>query len=255
MNIRVLGCSGGIGTNLRTTSLLIDSDILIDAGSGLGDLDLEAMSGIKHIFITHSHLDHVAFLPLLIDTIFDRVTEPVIIHGQESTLQALQAYIFNWIVWPDFAELPRPETPVLSYRVMKPGETYIIAGRNVEMIAVEHIVPAVGYRIEDSKGASFAFSGDTATNDSFWNALNAHDSLDLLFVESAFANKDERLSKMAKHYCPKILAVDLKKLRHKPKIYLTHRKPGEEVQILKEVRELVSDHKVEALSGGELFTL
>ena len=69
MNIRVLGCSGGIGTDLRTTSLLIDSDILIDAGTGLGDLDLDSMGAIKHIFITHSHLDHVAFLPLLIDTI------------------------------------------------------------------------------------------------------------------------------------------------------------------------------------------
>ena len=255
MDIRVLGCSGGIGTNLRTTSLLIDNDILIDAGSGLGDLHLEEMASIKHIFITHSHLDHVAFLPLLIDTIFDRVQEPVIIHGQESTLQALQAYIFNWIVWPDFAELPRPETPVLSYQVMKPGETVDIGSRKVEMIQVEHIVPAVGYRIEDSKGASFAFSGDTSTNDSFWNALNAHDKLDLLFVESAFANKDERLSEMAKHYCPNMLASDLKKLRHKPKIYLTHRKAGEEEQILKEVTELVTDHKVQALSGGEVFTL
>lgn len=255
MNIRVLGCSGGIGTDLRTTSLLIDGDILIDAGSGLGDLDLEEMAGIKHIFITHSHLDHVAFLPLLIDTIFDRVVDPVIIHGQEPTLQALQGYIFNWIVWPDFAELPRPEAPVLSYRVMKPGESVDIGGRTLEMIQVEHIVPAVGYRVQDSNGKSFAFSGDTSTNDGFWAALNAHDSLDLLFVESAFANKDERLSEMAKHYCPNTLSADLAKLRHKPEIYLTHRKPGEEGNILKEVRELVADRKIQALSGGENFTL
>ncbi len=255
MNIRVLGCSGGIGTDLRTTSLLIDNDLLIDAGTGLGDLDLDSMGAIKHIFITHSHLDHVAFLPLLIDTIFDRVEEPVIIHGQEPTLQALQGYIFNWIVWPDFAELPRPEAPVLSYRVMKPGDKVDIGGRQIEMIPVEHIVPAVGYRIQDSQGKSFAFSGDTSTNDSFWEALNAHDSLDLLFVESAFANKDERLSEMAKHYCPNTLSADLGKLRHKPQIYLTHRKPGEEANILKEVRGLVTDRKIEALSGGEVFTL
>ena len=255
MNIRVLGCSGGIGTDLRTTSLLIDNDLLIDAGTGLGDLDLDSMAGIKHILITHSHLDHVAFLPLLIDTIFDRVVEPVLIHGQESTLQALQAYIFNWIVWPDFAELPRPETPVLRYQAMKPGDTVEIDGRKIEMIPVEHVVPAVGYRIEDEKGASFAFSGDTCTNDSFWNALNSHEGLDLLFVEAAWANKDRQLSEMAKHYCPETLSADLVKLRHKPKIYITRRKPGDEEQILKEVRELISDHRIEALSGGEIFTL
>ena len=34
MRLRVLGCSGGIGgRHLRTTSYLLDSDILIDAGT------------------------------------------------------------------------------------------------------------------------------------------------------------------------------------------------------------------------------
>ena len=34
MKLRVLGCSGGIGGN-RTTSFLLDHDVLIDAGTGL----------------------------------------------------------------------------------------------------------------------------------------------------------------------------------------------------------------------------
>ena len=34
MRIKVLGCSGGIGgRHLRTTSFLLDHDILIDAGT------------------------------------------------------------------------------------------------------------------------------------------------------------------------------------------------------------------------------
>ena len=41
MKLRVLGCSGGIGgRHLRTTSLLVDNDILIDAGTGVGDVSL-----------------------------------------------------------------------------------------------------------------------------------------------------------------------------------------------------------------------
>jgi len=254
MNVRILGCSGGIGAGLRSTSMLIDDDVLIDAGSGLGDLTLDEMGGIKHIFITHSHLDHVAFLPLLIDTIFDRVTDPVIIHGQQATLEALKSYIFNWVVWPDFAELPRPDSPVLSYREMKVGETFEIKGRVFEMLPVEHIVPAVGYRVECATGA-FAFSGDTCTNDGLWAALNAHDRLDMLIVESAFANHNIELSKLAKHYCPSLLADDMKKLKHEPEVYITHRKPGEEDKILHECKELMPDRKLHGLSGGEIFTL
>lgn len=254
MNLRILGCSGGIGAGLRSTSMLVDDDILIDAGTGLGDLTLDEMGRIKHIFVTHSHLDHVCFLPLLIDTIFDRVTDPVLIHGHEPTLQALQDYIFNWVVWPDFAELPRPESPVLSYAPMTAGEIWTDGARSFEMIKVNHIVPAVGYRVSCETG-SFAFSGDTCTNDSLWKALNAHDELDMLIVESAFANHNIELSKLAKHYCPSLLAADMQKLKHNPEVYITHRKAGEEELILKECRELMPDRTVHGLAGNEIFTL
>ncbi len=47
MRLRVLGCSGGIGgRHLRTTSFLADSDILVDAGTGVGDLTLAELSQI-----------------------------------------------------------------------------------------------------------------------------------------------------------------------------------------------------------------
>ena len=65
VKVRVLGCSGGIGGTLRTTSFLVDDDILLDAGTGVGDLSLEALAKIDHIFVTHSHLDHVTSIPFL----------------------------------------------------------------------------------------------------------------------------------------------------------------------------------------------
>ncbi|MCG6872632.1 MAG: MBL fold metallo-hydrolase, partial [Gammaproteobacteria bacterium] len=70
MKLRVLGCSGGVGPGLRTTSFLVDEDILIDAGSGVGDLTQAEQEAIRHIFITHTHMDHCAFLPLLADNLF-----------------------------------------------------------------------------------------------------------------------------------------------------------------------------------------
>lgn len=254
MKLRVLGCSGGIGAGLRTTSLLVDNDVLIDAGSGVGDLYLDEMTAIRHIFITHTHLDHIGFLPLLIDSIFDRIREPIVVHAQASTIAALKKHVFNWIIWPDFSELPRPENGVLRFEAMEPGESVWINGRSVKMIEVNHTVPGVGYLVTTADSA-FAFSGDTTTNDSFWSALNEAERLDLLIVEAAFANHQEKIAELSKHYCPKTLTTDLAKLRHKPQIYLSHLKPGEEMNILTQVKEIAPGLELRSLVGDEIFQL
>jgi cAMP phosphodiesterase len=254
MKVRILGCSGGVGRGLRTTSLLVDDDILIDAGSGVGDLSLEEMAAVRHVFLTHSHLDHVAFIPLMLDSVFEQRTEPLIVHGLAATLEALQRHIFNWVIWPDFARLPSPDRPVLRYEVMKPGEVMQMGARSFEMIAVGHAVPAAGYRVACPTGV-LAFSGDTCTNDGFWNALNAHPRLDVLIVETAFSDADLAISLLAKHYCPSLLAADLKKLKHRPEIYITHNKPSEEEAILAECAAALSDHKLHRLSSGDMLTI
>ena len=48
MQVRVLGCSGGIGGHSRTTAFLIDHDILLDAGTGVEDLSLEELARITN---------------------------------------------------------------------------------------------------------------------------------------------------------------------------------------------------------------
>jgi len=254
MELKVLGCSGGVGKQLRTTSLLIDDDILIDAGTGLGDLDLVSMSSIRHIFLTHSHLDHIASIPFLVDTLFDKIKEPIIVHAQAKTLEALQTHIFNNIIWPDFTRLPNVDNPVLKFEVMQAGDVIDMDGRSFEMIEVNHIVPGVGYRVESNTGA-FAFSGDTTTNDTFWAALNKHRSLDILIVESAFTNMDTKLCKLAGHYCAELLGTDIAKLNHQPKVYISHNKPGAEGQIFAECQKAITTHTIHPLSGGHSFTI
>jgi len=254
MDLKVLGCSGGVGKELRTTTLLINDDILIDAGTGLGDLDLEAMSSIRHIFLTHSHLDHITSIPFLVDTMFDNIKEPIIVHGQAATIDALKSHIFNNIIWPDFARLPNSDNPVMKYEVIQPDEIVVVNNIKIEMIQVNHIVPGVGYRVESETGA-FAFSGDTTTNDSFWAGLNKHDKLDLLFVESAFTNKDIQLCRLSGHYCAELLGPDLAKLNHKPAVYITHNKPGAEEQIFAECQKAITTHTIHSLSTGRSFKL
>jgi ribonuclease BN (tRNA processing enzyme) len=254
VELKVLGCSGGIGTNLATTSLLVDDDILIDGGTGLSELNLEAMSRIRHIFVTHSHLDHIAGIPMLLDSIFDRVRQPLLLHAREETVQVLRKHIFNWQVWPDFSALPDPAQPVLRFEVMNPGDSVQVGARTVEMIAVNHSVPAAGYRVQNGAG-SFAFSGDTTSNDGFWRALNQHRGLDLLIVESAFPDQECDLSVKSRHYCPRLLADDLQKLQHRPRLFLTHLKPGSEETIVEQARERIAALPVGRLFGGERFKL
>jgi ribonuclease BN (tRNA processing enzyme) len=252
MQIKILGWAGGIGANLRTTSFLIDDDLLIDAGTGLGDLPLNQMTGIRHIFLTHSHMDHVVGLPLLADSMFGVHDEPVVVHAQEKTIEAIKKHIFNWVIWPDFSELPTPERPSIQFQAMKPGDKVSIRSREIEMIPVNHTVPGVGYCVS-SRRANVAFSGDTTTNDTLWEVLNDYDNIDLLFVESAFSDNDIEISKISKHYCPSLLGEDILKMRHRPDVWLTHFKPGEEELIYKECVEAMPDFNVHQLSGGEVF--
>ena len=72
MKIRVLGCSGSIAADGRTTSFLVDDDVLIDAGTGVGDLTLDELVAIDHILVSHSHLDHVLGIGLLADSVVRR---------------------------------------------------------------------------------------------------------------------------------------------------------------------------------------
>ena len=88
MRVRVLGCSGAIARDCRTTSFLIDGDILVDAGTGVGDLSLAEMGGIRHVLLTHSHLDHIAALPLMVDSIASQLTRPVCVHALPGTIAA-----------------------------------------------------------------------------------------------------------------------------------------------------------------------
>jgi ribonuclease BN (tRNA processing enzyme) len=255
MEIQVLGCSGGIGGNgRRTTSFLVGNEVLIDAGSGVADLSLDQLASIRHIFLTHSHMDHIHMLPLLVDSVFDRLEQPVVVHGLPHTLKALRDHIFNWVMWPDFTNLPSEEFPVMVLQEMEPGEPVTVGDCHFSMIRVNHIVPTVAYAVEYPGGA-FAFSGDTTTNDSLWEGLNALERLDHLIVEAAFSSAELALCEMSKHYCPQLLAADLQKLRHNPQIYLSHAKPGEEEMIYEECRQLISDRPLHHLTGGERLAL
>jgi cAMP phosphodiesterase len=199
-------------------------------------------------------MDHFTFLPLMVDSIFGNITDPIVVHGQPKTIEALKTHIFNWTIWPDFSKLPTEDKPVMTFETMLPGTTLQMGERTIEMIEVNHIVPGVGYRVECASGC-FAFTGDTTNHDNFWDVLNRYEVLNLLICEVAFPNELEDLARRAGHYSPRLLGQDLVKLRHQPEIYISHTKPGKEDMIVNECREVVPDRNIHRLFGGKRFTL
>ena len=256
MQIKILGCSGVIGGSRRTTSLLLGDDTLIDCGTGVLDLEIEELVKIRRVFLTHTHLDHLLSLPLMLDTVQEQAElQPLQLYLTEECDQIVREHLFNWKLWPDFFNLGEAEPTVLESRICALGDIIKTAQCELQVLPAQHSVPAVGYLVRSRSGASLAFSGDTSTNDQLWEALNQQPDLDHLIIECSYTDAEQELSTKAKHYCSSSLAADLKNLEHQPDIYLTHLKPGAEDEIVAEVQKLVPDRPVKALHNGQQFEL
>ena len=263
MKIRVLGCSGAISKDCRTTSFLIDRDTLIDAGTGVGDLTLDEMQGINHVFLTHSHLDHVAALPLMVDAVASKRTTPIQVHALQATIDALKAHIFNNIIWPDFSCIPTRDAPFITFHALETGQTRAINGKVIEVLPAVHSVPAVGYAVSAGKGC-WVFTGDTEVNPAFWRRINQLD-VAMLVIETAFSNKERELAKRSLHLSPMVLAEELDSICRSKiyPIYITHTKPFETELIMAEIQQFDQSspagmdvkHDIHWLRAGQEFEL
>jgi len=263
MKIRVLGCSGAISKDCRTTSFLIDDDVLIDAGTGVGDLTLTEMRGIQHVLLTHSHLDHVAALPLMVDAIAAQRTEPLQIHALGGTIAALKAHIFNGVIWPDFSLIPTPQAPFIRFHEIQVGQVVQLGDKSVEVLPAVHTVPAAGFAVTQGRGY-WVFTGDTERNPAFWKRINQL-QVSMLVIETAFSNRERNLAKRSLHLSPQVLAEELafiSALNRYP-IYITHTKPAETELIMTEIKRFDQTvvagsnlhHDIRWLTAGQEFEL
>lgn len=263
MKVRVLGCSGAIAKDCRTTSFLIDGDMLVDAGTGVGDLTLDEMKGVKNVLLTHSHLDHVAALPLMIDAIASQLTSPVRVHALAGTIAALRAHVFNNVIWPDFSRIPTPEAPFISFHEVQVGQILEVAGKRIEVLPAVHTVPAAGYAVTTGKGC-WVFTGDTERNPAFWRRINQM-NVAALVIETAFSNRERELARRSLHLSPNALADELDCIDRGSSfpIYITHTKPAETELIMAEIQKFDQTqpsgpnvvHDIRWLRAGQEFEL
>lgn len=233
----------------------------MDAGTGVGDLTLEEMCQIDHVFLTHSHLDHIAALPLLLDAAAALRSSPVQVYALPATLAALQTHIFNNTIWPDFSRIPTLAAPLMRYQTLSVGQAVQVAGITLEVLPAAHTVPAVSYAVQGRAGW-WAFSGDTGPNPAFWQRINQL-PVAMLVMETAFSNRESALAQRSQHLSPHTLAQELAQLTKPCPIYITHTKPSETGLIMEEIRRFdastphgfVASHDIRWLQAGQVFDL
>ena len=256
MSIRVLGCSGSIASGCRTTAFLLDDNLLIDAGTGVGDLTLDELARIDHVLLSHSHLDHVLGVPLLADSVMRRRNSsrpPITVHALPATLEALRTHIFNGVIWPDFTRLPTRQQPIIRLEPFETGDVLQFGRRRIEVLPALHTVPAVGFAVQGEAGC-WVFTGDTAPNAALWQRL-AELQVSTLVIETAFRNDEQALAMVSGHLHPAALGRELQQLQQSANVYVTHIKPGELDAVMAEIAALDPRHPVRALVAGQVLAL
>lgn len=260
MKVRVLGCYGadfyeerrGKAIRYNPSGFLINQSVAIDAGTLCGALTLPELTRIRYVFLSHAHLDHIQSLPFLAETLFGKIQHPVVIVSIAEVIEVLRRHFFNDHLWPDFTRLPTPENRILSYQVIPVGKSVEVEGLKVTAIHVSHIVPAVGFIIEDGPSA-IVYSGDTWKTDELWKVASQIENLKAIFVESSFPDQFSELAMVSGHLTPQLTFQEFKKLnRPDLPLYIYHIKPPYLDEIRKQVKGL-GNKAIRLLRDGQVL--
>jgi len=242
MEIRVLGCNGGILPGFRSSSFLINGRVLIDSGHVAGVLTIEEQNKVRDIFVTHFHLDHTKDIAFLTDNAFGDNDLPVSVYGTEQTVSDFKKYYFNNATWPDFTKINSDNHPVARLVAVKDREKTTIGSIEIMSFPVNHSVDGVGYLVREGSTA-VVFSGDTGPTDTLWDIVNDDPYVKALFIETSFPNEFQAIADSSGHFTPHTLDIDLKKLHNNTiPIYLYHLKPKYYDKIIEEIKDLKRDN-------------
>ena len=237
----------------RLTCYLIDDCVAVDAGSIAIGLTAEQRGKVRDIIITHTHMDHIASLPIFIDDLYPTLEEPMRVHATTRVIELLERDVFNWSVYPRFSELHNDFGPVMKYIPMPDGPEFNVAHLKVRAIPVNHVVPTVGLIISDST-STVAFSSDTAETEEFWKVVNLTPRLDAILIEASFPNEMASLAAISRHLTPAALGSELLNLNHNGlDILAVHIKPAYRETVVKELHAL-NIRKLSVMEPGKTYT-
>jgi ribonuclease BN (tRNA processing enzyme) len=219
------------------TTLLVNDVVAIDAGS-LGLYGAPAdQARVRDVFLTHAHMDHVATLPIYLENVSDNSANCPVVHAPEAVLEVVRHDILNDRLFPDFVRLSHDGPPLVRLEPLTPGKPVRADGLTVTAVDVNHVVPTVGYLIDDGTSA-FAFVTDTAPTDAIWALANDCPRLKAVFLELTFPEGEAWLAGVAKHLTPRLFAGEVAKLRSGMPVYAIHLKARFRDKLLVELADL-----------------
>ncbi len=240
------------------TSFLVDGVVAIDAGAITRALTIEEQRRIRHVLLTHTHLDHTATLPFLIENIFGSNQEPVTIYCAKKVLAGVRRHLFNNDTWPDFSRIPNHLYPSVVFEEITAEEPFVINGLpsgplEVTAIPVNHIVPTVGLLLRQA-GGSLLFTSDTGPTERVWELANQTEDLRALIVECSFPNRLSQVAEVSRHLTPASLATELDKLRRETRVLLYHFKPPYITELRSELAATELAWPVEELEQDAVYS-
>lgn len=261
--ITILGASGGRGIDKNTTCIKVNDNIIIDAGNIISALGDESLF-VDHIFLTHSHLDHVIDIPFMIDLFFEKKERTLNIYGLKKTLEQINKHIFNWNIWPDFSEIDllANDIKAVKFNEILPQNTYLFEANRVYVfedvtlkpILTNHTVDSCGYVISKN-GRSILFTSDTYVCDNVWNEINQDLTIHAVIVDVSFPSRFAKLARDSKHLTPALLEEELKKLkRDDVTVHINHLKPSYRDETIEDIAKrglLLNGGKV--LNDGDII--
>ncbi len=236
-DVRLLGADGSKSMDAGTSSLQVSESIIIDAGNiiqGLG----KAAEKTEHIFLTHSHLDHIVDIAFLAERYFDTRTSSLKIFALKETLEALKKHYFNNVIWPDFTRISPPGASfcTVEFVEVEIGKPYRFPDVTITAIPVSHTVPTCAYVVE-KKLFSLIYAPDTHLCDAIWEEVENNPKIDSLLIDLSFPSSLDKLAELSCHLTPELLAKQLQNI-HKPlSVYAIHLKDAYREEIRKEVTE------------------
>lgn len=223
------------------SSYIINDSIVIDAGSIGFFKSAQDQARIKHVLITHTHIDHIASLPILVENAYEGSRDCVTVYGSEVVLDCLQRDVFNDRVWPDFIRLSKNEmnnAPFLKLVTLEPGRPIVLEGLTFTPVPVDHLVPTLGFLIEDGT-STVIIASDTGPTEEIWRRANAMPNLKGVFLEACFPDAMDWLAKASKHHTPASFAAEVRKLQKPVPFIVVHIKARFREQV---IRELEANH-------------
>lgn len=254
MKLTVLGASGAEFPGFNPPAFLIGDSLLLDAGTIGAVLDDKAQWKLRHILITHAHLDHIRAIPFLADNIImNNHRHTVNVTGLPKVLRDLRNSLLNDRVWPDFTRIPGPKRPILRLNPIRAGRAVKINGYTVTAFSVSHSVAAAGYLIEDKRGKRLLYTGDTGPTEAIWKA--ALRPLDCAIIEVSFPNSMKAMAIKTGHLTPELFKKELLKMKNIPRMLLiTHPKPLYIGRIESELGKTGLGH-IRILRDGEVYRI